>query len=150
MKNKIFFFSEEIKFKLTSETDTKNWIVAILKKYNQKIDFINFIFCNDEYLYQINKERLNHDTYTDIITFQYNEKTEALESDIYISIDRIKENSETYKVSFENELKRVLAHGVLHLFGFKDKTTKEQKEMTDNENICLEIKSVPRGTLKKQ
>ena len=95
------------------------------------------MFCSDNYLLEINKQYLNHDTYTDIITFDYSTKKEPISGDIYIGIERVKENATTFSKSFENELHRVIIHGVLHLLGYKDKTKPAKQEMTKQEDICL-------------
>jgi probable rRNA maturation factor len=111
-------------------------IVAI---HQGSILSINFIFCDDEYLLSLNKTHLQHDTLTDIITFRYQEHPLPLESDIYISVDRVKENACQYNVSFENELNRVMAHGLFHLLGYKDKTTAEAKIMREKEDEALAL-----------
>ena len=136
MKNDtINFFVEEIDFEATNSIDLKQWLNQIIVAHKGKLSFINYIFCDDEYLHKINVEYLNHDTYTDIITFDYEE--EVIESDIFISIDRVKENAKELKVSFEEELHRVMAHGALHLLGFGDKTPEEKLKMRELEEECL-------------
>jgi probable rRNA maturation factor len=100
---------------------------------------LHFIICDDDYLLSLNITHLQHDTLTDIITFRYQEYPLPLESDIYISIDRVKENASQYSVSFENELHRVMAHGVLHLLGFKDKTAADSKKMREKEEEALAL-----------
>jgi probable rRNA maturation factor len=114
------------------------WIDKIVEKYNSKIIGINYIFCSDEYLLDINKTHLNHDYYTDIITFPYREGKE-IESDIFISLDRVADNAQAYGVTYEQELLRVIAHGVLHLVGFKDKSSDDEKAMriAEDEAIAL-------------
>jgi probable rRNA maturation factor len=102
-----------------------------------KLGDINYIFCNDEYLLKINKDYLNHDYYTDIITFNLSEK-EVLSGDLYISLDRIAENASKYKVSFYNELYRVMIHGILHLMGYNDKNREEKVRMKALENLYLD------------
>lgn len=99
---------------------------------------INYIFCDDEYLLKINLEYLNHDTLTDIITFDYVEKG-VLSGDIYISIERVRENSEIFSVPFEQELHRVLAHGVLHLCGYKDKSDEDAAVMRKKEDFAIQL-----------
>ncbi|MDX1903199.1 MAG: rRNA maturation RNase YbeY [Thermonemataceae bacterium] len=98
---------------------------------------MNFIFCDDAYLLQINQEYLNHDTYTDIITFDNAEKKGVLESDIFISVERVKENAQNLQIDFEQELRRVLIHGVLHLLGYKDKNKTQEQEMRAKEDEAL-------------
>ncbi len=99
---------------------------------------LNFIFCPDNYLLEINRKYLKHDYYTDIITFPYQQHPEALEADIYISIDRVKENATNLGVSFQDELLRVIIHGVLHLLGYKDKSPEDLARMRDMEEQCLQ------------
>jgi probable rRNA maturation factor len=137
----IHFHNQEIKFQLKNKTSLKQWITLVIQKKKRKLGEINFIFCSDEHLLSINKEYLQHTTYTDIITFDYSKEDVALpvSGDIFISIDRIKENAEKYAVSFENELHRVMIHGVLHLLGYKDKIKLAKAEMTKQENLCLNL-----------
>lgn len=116
------------------------------KREGHTIDTINYIFCDDAYLLEINQQYLNHDTYTDIITFQLNPKGEALLSDVYISVERVKENAAIHNTTFTQELHRVIFHGLLHLCGYKDKTKKDQEEMRKQEDRCLNNYFVPRGT----
>jgi rRNA maturation RNase YbeY len=97
---------------------------------------ITIVFCTDDYLLEINKTYLNHDFYTDIITFDYSEN-DLVSGDLFISIDRVKDNAESFSVSFDNELKRVIYHGVLHLCGYKDKTENDEKEMREKENFYM-------------
>ena len=138
MSDNINFFSEEIDFKLEDETKTSLWLNLISENNNQIISNINYVFCNDEYLLNINKEHLNHDYYTDIITFDLSD-TNEIESDIFISIDRVKENATNQNTSFVKELNRVLAHGLLHLIGYDDKTDDDKKIMRDKEDSCLSL-----------
>jgi rRNA maturation RNase YbeY len=116
-------------------------------KEGKQVDTINFIFCTDQYLLGLNKKHLNHDTLTDIITFEYNPPGQALLSDIYISVERVKENALVFKTSFSRELHRVIFHGVLHLCGYKDKKPEESKLMRLKEEEYLKKWFVPRGTV---
>lgn len=134
---KIYFHSEDITFELSNQQKYVDWIFSFCKTYNREPEELSFVFCSDDYLLEINKKYLNHDYYTDIITFDYC-KEKRLMGDIFISIDRVKENANNYDVEFDEELLRVLAHGVLHLIGFKDKTEEEQKEMRVAENSAIE------------
>ena len=134
----VTFHKEEVEFKLPNERNLSNWLVDIAASKNKTISQIVYIFCDDEYLLNINKEYLNHDYYTDIITFPYKQGRE-IESDIFISIERIKENASTFKSTFEIELLRVMSHGLLHLIGYKDKTEEEKKEMRAKENWAIEL-----------
>jgi probable rRNA maturation factor len=135
----ISFFVEEIPFVLKDKLKIKNWIKAVCLLYNKKPGELNYIFCSDDYLLDINKTYLEHDFYTDIITFDQSESEDIIEGEIYISIDRVKENAENNNIDFFQELMRVIIHGILHLIGFKDKTEEESKKMRLLENQMLEI-----------
>ncbi len=135
----ITFFVEEIPFTLKQKQNKKIWLKAVAAKYNKTIGALNYIFCSDEYLLEINKTYLDHYFYTDIITFDQSDTETKLEGEIYISVDRVHENASTNQVSFENELNRVIVHGVLHLIGFKDKTTAEENKMRILENEMLNL-----------
>lgn len=134
---KINFFSEDISFNLKQKTILRNWIRKIVKTKGAKIAEINYIFCSDEYLKEVNLQYLQHDYYTDIITFDNSEEEDLLEGDIYISIDRVKENSQHFSKLFENELHRVMIHGILHLLGIGDKTEEEARKMRQEEEASL-------------
>lgn len=134
--SRITFSCEDIEFQLPDELKVVNWINEVVLNETKSIGFIDYIFCSDNFLLGINQNHLNHDTYTDIITFNYNEN-EEISGDIFISIDRIRENADKFAVDFEHELCRVIIHGVLHLLGQNDKTEEEQIEMTKKENYCL-------------
>jgi len=116
---------------------TREWISNICDKHGYTINNINYIFCSDDYLLEINKEYLDHNYYTDIITFDNSDEQYQIESDIFISLDRVYDNANQLNVPRGTELLRVMAHGVLHLCGFKDKTEEDQTIMTKQENICL-------------
>lgn len=103
------------------------------------LSYINYIFCSDEYLLKINQNSLNHDYYTDIITFPLHERNKPIEGEIYISIDRVKDNAKSLKISFKTELLRVIAHGALHLCGYKDKTKAQILEMRNKESFYINI-----------
>ena len=137
----ISFQTLDINFKLKNKTILKHWIAAVIEKKKRRVDQLTFIFCSDEYLLNINKKYLNHNTYTDIITFDYSKADIKLpiSGDIFISIDRVKENASIYSKTFENELHRVMIHGTLHLLGYSDKTKIAKKEMTKQEDNCLKI-----------
>ena len=139
MASKIQFITEDIDFILKNKIKIRNWLTKVILNHNFKILELNFIFCSDEFLLKINIEYLNHDTLTDIITFDNSETEKTIEGDIFISIDRIRENADKFKVSFENELFRVLSHGTLHLLGFKDKNPTDKKLMTSKEDESLEL-----------
>ena len=133
---KIIFHSENIDFSLSQPSLIFDWICKTIESEAKQLRHLNFIFCNDEYLHKINLEYLNHDTYTDVITFPYSEG-EIIEGDIFISIERIKENSNKFEVDFDNELYRVMIHGVLHLLGYLDKSPEDKVLMTKKENEYL-------------
>ena len=135
----ILFFEEDIKFSLKEKNKTKRWLRDIAKLQGFKIGELNYIFCSDEYLYQINVEYLNHNTYTDIITFDNSEKEKIIEGDVFLSIERIKENAIKEKVPFEKEMTRVISHGLLHLMGYKDKKEEDRIIMREMENKAILI-----------
>lgn len=126
-----FFY--ETDFKINKPRTWKNWIKESAANEGFKIGDINYIFCDDEYLLQINKDYLQHDYYTDVIGFQYSEGKE-LSGDIYISVTRIEDNAEQNQIDFKNELARVVIHGILHFMNYKDKTDQEAKKMRDLES----------------
>ncbi len=138
----IHFFEEDISFQLEEPNKIINWVQQIINQHQQSLEEINYIFCSDSYLLNINQEYLNHDTYTDIVTFNNSEESNKIESDIFISIDRIKENANSYNKSFEHELYRVMIHGVLHLLGFDDKTEEEKLVMREKEEACLSLLNI--------
>lgn len=135
----IHFFSEEIPFELPEKLRRKRWLKQLASSRGFTIGELNYVFCSDDYLYQMNVDYLNHDTYTDIITFDNSEKTGELEGDIFISVDRVRENAKTLKVEEVTELSRVLAHGLLHLMGHKDKTKDEASLMREKEEEAIEL-----------
>lgn len=134
----MILFNTTTNFDLKSKLFYKKWLQSLVAKEQFKIGDINYIFCDDEYLLQINLQYLNHDTFTDIITFDYVEG-KILSGDIYISIERVRENAQIFKTTFENELVRVLAHGVLHLCGYKDKTKKDAVLMRSKEEEAIAL-----------
>ncbi len=135
----VHFFSEETSFTLKEPSFYINWIQKILEENSKSVGDLNYIFCSDDYLLKINQEHLDHDYFTDIITFDNSESEDEIEADIYISVDRVKENSEHQDVTFENELSRVMTHGLLHLFGYSDKTDEEKKVMREKEDACISL-----------
>ena len=114
------------------------WISQVISKNKKTVGDLTYIFCSDDYLLEINKEYLKHNYFTDIITFNYCED-EVISGDIFISVDTVLDNARTFGVPFENELNRVIIHGILHLIGFDDKTDEDQEEMTKQENLSLEL-----------
>jgi rRNA maturation RNase YbeY len=131
-----FHFLLQVSF--TQRTLAKEVIRDLFKKEKTRLEQLQYIFCSDEYLLEINKQHLNHNYYTDIITFDLSETPEAVTGEIYISIDRVKDNAQTYKASFKQELLRVIFHGALHLCGYKDKTDKDQTLMRKAEDKYLQ------------
>lgn len=133
------FVEEDVRFPSFFDAEkTSSWLNKLASAHGAAIRGLTFIFCSDEYLLTINKKYLNHDYYTDIITFPYRQG-KLLESDIFISLERVEDNSKQQEVSFENELIRVMAHGVLHLLGFKDKETNQETQMRLEEEKALHL-----------
>ena len=130
-------FNYETNFKLENEDCSEKWIQKIILNHNREEGEINYIFCDDAYLLKLNIEFLQHDTLTDIISFD-NSLGRLVGGDIFISTERVADNANDFKVSFLEELQRVMIHGVLHYIGFSDKTPESQKEMTTQENNALE------------
>jgi rRNA maturation RNase YbeY len=144
----VHFHQEEVKYNLKNKLLIKKWIKTIIAENKAKLEELNFIFCSDQYLHQINMQYLQHDTFTDIITFDNREKKEEpILGDIFISIDRVEENSKKFSINFEDELHRVIIHGVLHLLGWKDKTKTEQEAMRKEEDSCLQKLKVSLNTI---
>tara|TARA_R110002049_G_scaffold50539_18_gene143475 strand:+ start:5601 stop:6020 length:420 start_codon:yes stop_codon:yes gene_type:complete len=131
-------FHYETEFGLEEETKFSDWINRIILSEDFSVGAINYIFCGDEYLLDINQQYLKHDTYTDIITFDYTEG-KLISSDIYISIERVTENATDFKVAFKDELLRVMAHGILHLCGYKDKSEKDIVIMRRKEEAKIKL-----------
>ena len=132
----MILFNYETDFIFKEEQILKDWIMNVVQENGFEVGEINYVFCDDEYLHKLNIEFLKHDTLTDIISFD-NTLGKLLNGDIFISIDRINDNAKDFKVSFEEELHRVMIHGVLHYMGFKDKTDGDKKEMRNKENQAL-------------
>tara|TARA_B110000305_G_scaffold145934_1_gene162113 strand:+ start:337 stop:768 length:432 start_codon:yes stop_codon:yes gene_type:complete len=134
----IFFHTVEIPFVLEGENRTSIWLTKLVESHEKKVGELNYIFCSDDYLLKMNQEHLNHDYFTDIITFDYCEK-DLVSGDLFISIDRTKENAKTFGKTQINELNRVIAHGLLHLLGFNDKTAEDIAEMRSMEEEALNM-----------
>ncbi len=134
----ILFQNKSIKFTLKNKAKRKIWLKALSAKEKREVGDINYIFCSDDELLEVNVQYLNHNTYTDIITFDYSEG-KKISADIFISVDRVKENAEKFEVDFETELNRVLAHGVLHLCGYKDKKKEDVEVMRIKENASIKL-----------
>lgn len=133
----INFFEEDIVYKLRDKVKVKQWIRAAVAEEGFRLDELTYVLCSDEYLLKMNQQYLDHDTYTDIITFDNSEEEGSITGDIFISIPRIKENAEKFSVSETDELHRVIIHGALHLLGYTDKTTAAKKKMSLKEDYYL-------------
>lgn len=129
-------FNYETTFTLSNEEVLKKWITRCIENEGFSIGEINYIFCDDAYLHTLNVEFLNHDTLTDIISFD-NTLGTLISGDIFISVERVEDNAKDFNVSFKEELHRVMIHGILHYLGFKDKSSDEQILMRNKENECL-------------
>ena len=131
-------FNYENEFELSNEEQLSNWISSVIISEDKKEGEINYIFCDEEYLLSLSEQYLNHDTLTDIISFDYSVGKE-LHGDIFISTERVLENAAEFKVSFEEELKRVMVHGVLHYCGYKDKSEEDEKLMRSKEDEKIKM-----------
>jgi probable rRNA maturation factor len=132
----IHFCTEDITFSLKEKLKHKSWLNEVAKQEGKKILELTYVFCSDEYLLQINQEYLNHDTLTDIVTFDNSENPKKIEGDIFISIERVRENGNKLGTS-ETELERVMVHGLLHLLGYKDKKKEDKALMTEKEDFYI-------------
>jgi rRNA maturation RNase YbeY len=139
----IHFFTEDINYVIKQKRLLKEWLLSVIKNENYALQELNFILCSDDYLLNLNQQYLDHDTYTDVITFDNSEQPKTVTGDIFISIDRVKENATTVKVLVNEELHRVMVHGTLHLLGYKDKSKAAKGQMTSKEDHYL-------GLLKKK
>ncbi len=139
----IHFFNENIPFTLKNKKLIRQWISKTIQSEGfKKVGELSIIFCDDDYLLSINQQYLDHNTYTDIITFDNSEDEDIISGDIFISIDRIKENASLFKVEESNELHRVIIHGILHLCGYQDHSEDEKKLMTEKEEFYLKELSI--------
>ena len=136
----MILFHSETNFQLNQKSAVKIWVKETIAKEGKISKDINFIFCDDHFLNEKNKTYFGHDSYTDIITFDYSEK-DLSSGDIFISIDRVKENASLFNTSFENECSRVIIHGILHLLGYKDKSEKEKKIIRAKEDFYLSLQT---------
>lgn len=134
-KPEIQFFYET-DFSISKEDVLRSWLVSTAEEEARKIGFLNYVFLDDDALLEMNKTHLNHDFYTDVITFEYNEK-EVVSGEVFISIDRVKDNADQLNVEFEEELLRVIIHGLLHLLGYNDKQAEDKLVMSDKEDYYL-------------
>ena len=133
----ISFFEEDITFKLKDKAKVRAWLADTIVAEGFQLKELNYIFCSDAYLLQINQQYLDHDTYTDIVTFDNSEEEGKIISDIFISIERIRENAVKFNVTETTELHRVIIHGALHLLGYKDKSPADKQKMTQKEDFYL-------------
>jgi len=131
-------FNYETEFQLDDEIKYADWINRIIISEGYSCSELSYIFCDDEYLLRLNNEYLSHNTFTDIITFDYT-KNKEVSGDVFISHERVQENAENFKVDYDNELKRVMAHGVLHLMGYRDKSSSEQELMRRKEEEKIQM-----------
>jgi rRNA maturation RNase YbeY len=135
----VSFFSEDIDFKVVNPLKTKKWIKNASFSEGYEVSQLNYIFCSDEYLLEINKQYLDHDYFTDIITFDNSEEDKQLEGDIYISVDRVRDNAATFHTDFDSEMRRVLIHGLLHLVGYEDSSEALKTAMRAKEDEYLRL-----------
>jgi len=135
----IFYFAEDVDYKHDT-FELSNYIISqVADREDVKVGFLNYIFCSDPYLLEINKQYLAHDYFTDIITFESSEEKGIVSADIFISVDRAKENANEYKVSPETEIRRLIIHGLLHLVGYKDESEDEKLIMRKKEDYYLSL-----------
>lgn len=144
--NKVFFNSADRKHNLKSSYSIKIFLQSIFIKEKKKLKRLDYIFCSDNYLQNINKEFLNHNTLTDIITFPFSPTPELIKGEIYISVERVKENANLFKTSYQNEILRVLIHGALHLCGYNDKNDSQKTAMRKKEDFYLNQCKISRET----
>ena len=134
----ITYHNDEVSFPALKKRETSKWIKEVIASFEKKAGDIAYIFCSDEEILEINNQYLQHDYYTDIITFDYTEG-DLVSGDIFISLDTVQSNSEKFATSFDDELNRIIVHGVLHLCGINDKSPEERENMTKNENSALKL-----------
>ena len=134
----IFFYDEDVVSNLRQKRLLKSWIKSVANSYGFLVGDISYIFCSDTYILDVNRKYLNHDYFTDIITFDYS-SGQKISGDLFISVDTVKSNSELFKTNFIDEFHRVIIHGILHLCGLKDKCIEDEKKMRDAEDNALSI-----------
>jgi probable rRNA maturation factor len=137
----IRFFSEEINFKLHHPFKTSSWIKLVIQKEKKTLASLSYIFCSDSHLLNLNETYLKHSTFTDIITFDFTDHTKEINGEIYISIERVTENARKFKTSFDEELHRVIIHGVLHLVGYNDNNSSKKAQIRKKEEAYLSLRS---------
>lgn len=143
-----FFFEQVSRPKHFRVRFYRQWLGLVAQQQQLEIVSLNYIFCHDNYLLAINQQYLQHDYYTDVITFDHSHTERQIEADIFISLERVKDNAQQFKIPYNDELDRVMVHGLLHLAGYDDKTPSAAKHMRYIEDICLALR-VPRGTQDK-
>lgn len=136
-EDKVIYNVEDIDFQLVNQDLLSGWIEKTIETEGAILGAVSYIFCSDDYLHQMNVEYLNHDTLTDVITFPYSDN--PIEGDIFISVDRVKDNAQDLNIAFNNELHRVMIHGVLHLCGYSDETDEQETEMRQKEDEYLKM-----------
>lgn len=136
----ISFYAADTSLPRFNKKKTTSWIKAVIKKYTTPFSELTYVFCSDSYLLSINQKFLRHNTFTDIITFRLSEKGEPIQAEVYISVERVAENALKFGVGAEQELHRVMIHGVLHLVGFRDKKPVEKARMRKTEEACLSLR----------
>lgn len=134
----ISFFTADITYSLKSRTNIRHWLLKVASSEKKRISSLNIIFCSDDYLYKMNRQFLKHNTFTDIITFDNSVDLKHISGELYISLDRIRDNAATLGVTIKDELHRVIVHGLLHLCGYTDKTPSDRKKMSLKEDFYLQ------------
>ncbi len=137
--SQIHFFTEDVDFELPHSSQLIKWISQVIASLDYNIEQLNYIICSDKYLLKINRDYLDHDYLTDIITFDNSDEASTIEADIFISLERVQENANDLKLPLESELHRVMIHGVLHLLGWDDKTPEQKVLMREKEEACLSL-----------
>jgi rRNA maturation RNase YbeY len=138
-KSKVYFFFDKVVISLENRQVLKRYIESMFKKEKRKLGYLTYIFCSDKKLLKINQDYLKHNYYTDILSFDLSEQNTPIRGEIYISIDRVKENAKNIGISFKNELHRVIFHGALHLCGYQDKTSDGKRQMREKEDLSLQF-----------
>lgn len=136
-KSNIYFFFDGVNASLKNRNKLKRFIEYIFRNENRTLEQLNFVFCTDQKLLELNNKYLSHNTYTDILTFDISEKEDKVVAEVYISVDRVKENANNFKTTFSEELHRVIFHGVLHLCGYHDQTSSQIKKIRNKESLYL-------------
>jgi probable rRNA maturation factor len=136
----VSFHSEQTDFSLSNESKISDWLTKVCQEEGKTLSEVSVIFCSDDYLLDVNQKHLEHDYYTDVITFDYSEGAH-ISGDIFISIDRVKENAHSFGVQMIDELHRIIVHGTLHLLGYKDKTASAKEQMTAKEDFYLSLRA---------